>query len=432
MSLKDRLTRLTGDPPGSSGDQRENGISELRMKLERALHRRERMIQAPVLTPKRAVTPLEHVVRGEEVRTPQGSFFLSRSVIAGDHLHGHSRICDAACANANAVAFLAGLQMTQNLCLSGGLFLDSETTGLSGGTGTFPFLIGLGWFEQDAFVTCQLFARDFSEEAAMLRYLGELASGKRFLVTFNGKAYDVNLLVARFILNRCQDTLSAMLHIDLLHPSRRLLAHRMENARLSTIEKEILGVERDGDLPGPEIPQRYFDWLRVRDGRLMEDVFAHNKFDIISMASLAKYLSDLSEDQKEHTHDGDLLKLARLMHERGEIEKAKSILQPLLSSHRADVATDARQTLSMIHKRSRRWDAAVEIWQELLASDPYNFFAAEELAKFYEHHTHQYGKALELMRKLLNNPGRVSDVEQTAAEYRIRRLVHKLSLTSPQ
>ena len=181
-----------------------------------------------------------------------------------------------------------------------------------GGTGTFPFLIGLGWFEAGSFVTCQLFARDFSEEGAMLRYLSELASGKQFLVTFNGRAYDLNLLATRFILNRCRDTLSAMPHIDLLHPSRRILAHRLENARLSTIETHVLGVERDGDVPGFEIPQRYFDWLRQRDGRLLEDVFTHNRLDVVSMASLLKYLTDLVEDSQEmeHSHHGDLLKLA--------------------------------------------------------------------------------------------------------------------------
>ena len=92
-----------------------------------------------------------------------------------------------------AAAFLPPV-MAKGMSMEDGLFLDTETTGLAGGTGTFPFLIGLGWFENGSFVTCQLFARDFSEEPAMLAYLCELASEKRFLVTFNGKAYDLNLL----------------------------------------------------------------------------------------------------------------------------------------------------------------------------------------------------------------------------------------------
>jgi uncharacterized protein YprB with RNaseH-like and TPR domain len=378
---------------------------------------------------RRIATPLEHAVIGEEVQTSCGNFFESRSTMNGDNVHGNVRICDAGCASMEAVAFLAGLQMTQDMSLSDGLFLDSETTGLTGGTGTFPFLIGLGWFEQGSFVTCQLFARDFSEEGAMLRYLSELTSGKRFLVTFNGKAYDLSLLAARFILNRCRDTLTTMPHIDLLHPSRRILAHRLENARLPTIERHVLGVERDGDVPGFEIPQRYFDWLRQRDGRLMADVFRHNRLDIVSMASLLKYLADLVEDTQRmgRSHHGDLLKVAGLMYERGDLGKAERMLQALISSHHTDVALSARQVLSLIYKKAYRWEEAAELWQNLVASGPHNFFAVEELAKFYEHHTHECGKALQLVRTLLNEARCLNDVERTSAEYRLRRLLHKVS-----
>jgi len=430
VSLKDRLTRLTGDVAKPlPTDPQDDRISELRRKLDRAMNRREHTVPADIPTPRRKVTPLEHVVIGEETRTSYGNFFISRSTMNADDIHGRVRIRDVACASMEAVAFLAGLQMAQEMSLSDGLFLDSETTGLMGGTGTFPFLIGLGWFEAGSFVTCQLFARDFSEEGAMLRYLSELASGKGFLVTFNGKAYDLNLLTARFILNRCRDTLTTMPHIDLLHPCRRILAYRLENARLSTIERHVLGVERDGDVPGFEIPQRYFDWLRRRDGRLLKDVFTHNRLDIVSMASLLKHLTDLVEDTQEmgQSPHGDLLKLAGLIHERGDLEKAGRMLETLISSHHTDVAMSARQALSLIYKKAHRWEKAAELWQNLVALDPHNFFAVEELAKFYEHHTHECGKALQLVRKLLNEAGCLNDVERTSAEYRLRRLVHKVS-----
>lgn len=430
MSLKDRLSRLTGERPKSlSPDPQEDRIGELRRKLDRAMNRREQTPPAYVPATQRKVTPLEHVVMGEEARTSHGNFFVSRSTMNEDDVHGRVRIRDAARAGMEAVAFLAGLEMAQNISLSDGLFLDSETTGLAGGTGTFPFLIGLGWFEAGSFVTCQLFARDFSEEGAMLSYLSELASAKGFLVTFNGKAYDLNLLSTRFILNRCSDTLTTMPHIDLLHPCRRILAHRLENARLSTIERDVLGVERDGDVSGSEIPQRYFDWLRRRDGRLLEDVFTHNRLDVVSMASLLKYLTDLVEDtqEMERSHHGDLLRLAGLIHERGDLGKAGRMLQTLISSHHTDVATSARQALSLIHKKAHRWEEAAGLWQNLVALDPHNFFAVEELAKFYEHHTRECGKALQLVRKLLDEAGSLNDIERTSAEYRLRRLLHKVS-----
>jgi uncharacterized protein len=430
MSLKDRLDRLTGDAAKPlSIDSKEDRLAELRKRLDRAMNRREQSAPAGMPATRRQVTPLEQVVAGEEVQTPHGKFFVSRGTMKAGDVHGSVRICDVACASMEATAFLAGLQMVRDMSLGDGLFLDTETTGLAGGTGTFPFLVGLGWFEASSFVTCQLFARDFSEEGAMLRYLSELASGKQFLVTFNGRAYDLNLLTARFILNRCRDTLSAMPHVDLLHPCRRMLAHRLENARLSTIETHVLGVERDGDVPGFEIPQRYFDWLRGRDGRLVEDVFRHNRLDVVSMASLLKYLTDLVEDSQEmgHSHHGDLLKLAGLIHERGDSEKAARMLETLVLSHHAEVATSARQALSLIHKKARRWEDAAELWQHLVASDPHDFFAVAELAKFYEHRTRESGKALQLVANLLNEAGRLSYAERTSLEHRRRRLLHKVS-----
>ena len=427
MSLKDRLTRLTGDAPKPlSIDDR---LAELRRKLDRAMLPREHNTQAGIPSSRRGKTPLEHVVAGEEARTPHGAFFLSRATMKADDMHGRVRICDAACASMEAAADLAGIRMERNVSMEGGLFLDTETTGLSGGTGTFPFLIGLGWFEAGSFVTCQLFARDFSEEGAMLTYLSELASGRQFLVTFNGRAYDLNLLAARFILNRCPDTLSPMPHVDLLHPSRRILAHRLEKARLSTIEIEVLGVERDGDVPGFEIPGRYFDWLRYRDGNALGDVFKHNRLDIVSLASLLKYLTDLVEDSHDmaHSHHGDLLKLAGVILERGDRGKAGRMFEALTLSHQADVATSARQALSLIYKKARRWEEAAAVWKELVASNPRDFFAVVELAKFYEHHAREHGKARELVARLLDEAAGLSRDERASAEHRLHRLLRKAS-----
>lgn len=430
MSLKDRLNRLTGDAarPSPAGSKQET-INDLRRKLDRVMNRREQNTPAHAPGPRRYATPLEDIVDGKEARTPHGTFFISRSTMNSGAVHGHARICDLGCASMEAMAFLAGSRMGQGVSAEDGLFLDTETTGLAGGTGTFPFLIGLGWFEGSSFVTCQLFARDFSEEGPMLRHLGELASDKQFLVTFNGKAFDLNLLATRFVLNRCRETLTAMPHIDLLHPCRRILAHRLENARLSTIETCVLGVERDGDVPGFEIPQRYFDWLRRRDGRLLEDVFTHNRLDIVSMASLLKYLADLVEDGDgmARGHHGDLLRLAELIQERGDCERAGRMLEALSSSHHGDVAVSARRSLSLIYKKTHRREEAAGLWQGLVASHPHDFFAVEELAKFYEHHTREWGKALQLVRRLLDEASDLSDIERTSAEYRLRRLLRKMS-----
>lgn len=429
MSLKDRLNRLTGEKSRPAADDRQERIAELRRKLDRVMDHTERSASGALAPVPRGIASLDRIVAGQEFRTPHGSFFVCQSVMDGDDLHGHLSISDIAAVSTETAGFVAGLHLPKETSMGDGLFLDTETTGLAGGTGTFPFLIGLGWFQMNSFITCQLFARDFSEESAMLRYLSEIASGKRFLVTFNGRAYDLNLLTTRLILNRCPDTLTHLPHIDLLHPSRRIIAHRLENARLSTIEAHILGVERDGDVPGFEIPERYFNWLKFRDGSVLRDVFAHNKLDIVSMASLLKYLTDLVEAclDVDRTHHGDLLRLASLVHERGDSEKAVKIFEALVSSHHKDVAMSARQSLSLIYKKARRFEEAVSLWSELAETKTCAFFAVEELAKFYEHHTREYGKALRLVRSLLEKVPYLSEGERTSAEYRLRRLLHKES-----
>ncbi len=248
-------------------------------------------------------------------------------------------------------------------------------------------------------------------------------------MTFNGKAYDINLLTTRFILNRSHDRLAGMPHIDLLHPSRRIFAHRLENARLSTIESHILGVRREGDVPGFEIPQRYFDWLRQNDGMFLKDVFEHNRLDIISMASLLKHLTDLVENsmEMENCHHGDLLKLAVFLHERGDVERSLRMFESLITSPLPDVATGARRSLSIIYKKMRRWDDAVKLWLDLAEANQHDIFAIEELAKFYEHQTRELEKALEIVRSLLDKSSHLNSVHCMSLEYRYKRLLHKTS-----
>jgi uncharacterized protein len=431
VSLKDRINRLTGETPKPvQADPKQERISELRKRIEEVMNRREHIAPAVVPQPRSPSVPLERVVEGEEIETEHGRFFCSRSTLAGPDFHGHSRISDLASMSMDTAAFLAGSQALRGFSPEDGLFLDTETTGLAGGTGTFPFLIGLGWFEKGSFITSQLFARDFSEERAMLAFLSELASAKRFLVTFNGRAYDLNLLSSRYILNRSKDVLFGMPHIDLLHPSRRMLAHRLENARLVTIEAHVLGVRREDDVPGYEIPQRYFDWLRKRDGRLMEDVFRHNRLDIVSMASLLKHLAGLVEGGHEmpDAHPGDLLCAARLHHDRGDLESAMRMLEPLMECTQPEVALNARKTLSLIHKRSLQWQDAVTLWKDIIAMNPHDVFAVEELAKWYEHHARELGSAMELVKKVLDEARHLAETERQSLEHRMKRLLHKMSL----
>ncbi len=428
MSLKDRLGRLTNDAGDLfQADLDQAGLGELRRKIDAVMTRRARLEYSQSPRAKGCAVSLECVVAGEVVETPQGKFFMSRSSINSADFHGNVSVRDLSGASMKAAAFLAGSDALNGLSMEDGLFLDTETTGLAGGTGTFPFLIGLGWFEAGSFIICQLFARDFSEEPPMLAYLCELASRRGFLVTFNGRAYDLNLLATRFILNRSRDLLSVMPQFDLLHPSRRIYSHRMENVRLATLEAFLLGVRRGNDVPGHEIPRRYFDWLKRRDGRLMADVFRHNRIDIVSMASLLKHLTDLVEGGHEnaYAHHGDLLSVAKLHHDRGDLAAAGRIFEALSRSGQPGIARSARKSMSLIQKKTRRFNDAVSLWKEMIVLDPYDVFAAEELAKWYEHHVREFSLAAEIVRGILDGKRHLSKSDRLAMEHRLRRLLPK-------
>jgi uncharacterized protein YprB with RNaseH-like and TPR domain len=429
MSVKDRLKRLTGEgQPAAPNIPQQELISELRRKIDAIMARRAAYPQRTVASRQtRPARSLHEVITGEEVKTACGACFFSRSVFKARSYHGSFQIARLTGTNMSAAALLAGHPEIARMDISDALFLDTETTGLAGGTGTFAFLIGLGWYEGQDFVVCQLFARDFHEEASMLTLLQDMAAEKRFLVTFNGRAFDVSLLSARFILNRLKDPLTGMPHLDLLFPSRRLAGHRLENCRLVTLESEILSFTRTGDVPGYEIPARYFDWLRNRDGTLLEDVFLHNRLDIVSMAALAAHFADLLTrgHERPDSHPGDLLAAARLNLQHGDTQAARDLLDSLMSSADPLIARDAGVTLSLYHKKQGLWNDAVRIWQHMMTRYPHDLFAAVELAKWLEHRSHDHSRAMDIVAAVLAGPRTLSSTERDALVHRLDRLKRK-------
>ncbi len=432
MSVTKRLKRLTGEeteakkPPARS-DQ----LSELRRRVEEIMNRRPASKPAAGTRPAagRHTPPLDALVNGREMDSPHGRLFVSHDVHEEHDRHGHRSIGEYAAVDMAAAAFLSGESALAGFAWSDALFLDTETTGLAGGTGTVAFLIGLGWFEGKTFVTRQIFARDFSEEKACLSFLADISGTKGFLVTFNGKAFDVGLLTTRFIMNRLRDPLAGLPHLDLLHPARRLVGHRLDNSRLATIEPHILGLYRENDIPGSEIPQRYFDWLRRRDPRIMKDVFEHNRLDVISMAGLTLHLTELiaaplGPAAADHR---DLLAAAKLRAARADGEGTRKLLVYLMESERYGVAAEAGQMLSILYKRAGEWHKAVSVWEKMLADNPGDVFAAVELAKWYEHRCRKAENALALVEGILERPGRLTDDEKHGLEYRKRRLEERLS-----
>lgn len=431
MNFKDRLSRLASTP-GLTGNKTPSPVevSDLRRRIE-AVIRRTRQPQPHQGPPGTGTAVLlEHAVGGEEAVTSHGRFFYAMGRLGRQDRHGKKTIAELAQVDMRGVGVLGGDPSLGDLGIEHALFIDTETTGLAGGTGTFPFLVGLGWFEGSSFVTCQLFARDFSEERAMLAHLGEIAGEKRFLVSFNGKSFDLNILAARFVLNRVHDEVSSLPHLDLLHPGRRLLGSRLENVRLSTIEACVLGVERGRDIEGAEIPSRYFAWLRRRDGSLMTEVFRHNRLDVVSMASLLKHLGDLvcGGADPDATHASDILEAARINEDRGDLARACALYERAACSGDPSVARRSRMRLSLIHKRAGRWKEALAIWECMLAVDPPDLFAAEEIAKYLEHHARDYDAALKIVCSALEQASTLAPSDRDGWRRRIERLARKLSV----
>jgi len=436
MSVISRLQRLTGEKKVESGAAgpddgvRAEEIRALRERVDAILSRRPegRKAEAPPSGRGRGV-PLEELIPGGETANEAGAFFCAHHVAAGSARHGDRCIRDLAPFDMGRLAVLANDPTLRGLEYRRALFLDTETTGLAGGTGTVAFLIGLGWFDGGGFVTRQLFARDYAEERATLFGLREFLRGREFLVSFNGKAFDAGLLATRFIMNRLPNPLAGLPHLDLLHPARRLLSHRLADRRLGALEASILGFEREGDIPGSEIPQRYFDWLRRRDGRLMADVFMHNRLDILSLAALAACLAELIDPEGEPSrrHPGDLLAAARLFLARDCPGEAVRLLVPLSGGACPETAREAGRELSILYKRSDRWPAAVAIWEEMVRRDGGNLFALVELAKWCEHRRRDFRQALALTMRACSCAGRLSPDDRADLDRRRERLVRKLA-----
>ncbi len=190
--------------------------------------------------------------------------------------------------------------------------LDTETTGLGTAAGTLAFLVGLGWWEGDRFRRLQLVCPDHGEERALLAALEQAIPADAWLVTYNGRGFDWPLLVTRFRLHRRAAPPHAGM-LDLLPGVRRLFRHRLGDARLATVERELLGVERHDDVGGWEIPGRYLDFVRGGPARPLAAVLWHNAEDVASLARLLAHLDTRYADPaiRALAPPGDLVALAR-------------------------------------------------------------------------------------------------------------------------
>lgn len=288
------------------------------------------------------------------------------------------------------------------------LYIDTETTGLSGGSGTLAFLIGIAVIGDDAIALTQFLLTCFGAEAAMLSALAETLSGDDRLVSYNGKSYDLPLLLTRFRMQGLSQPFDGLPHLDLLHPVRRLFSSRWSNCRLQTLERNLLGFRRVDDLPGSEAPAAWFGFVRRGQSGQLVRVVDHNRQDIISLAVAHRVLAQGIGQPR--TCDMDLVALARWLSEHDE-----TAARDLLEAHADRLCAGGRRLLAGFYRRAGDWTRAVATWEELAATGCTD--SRERLAKYHEH----ISKDLHAARRYCN-----SLPENATREHRLRRIDRKM------
>jgi len=284
------------------------------------------------------------------------------------------------------------------------LFLDTETTGLAGGTGTYAFLVGLAWWDAGGLQAEQLFMRDFTEEYSLLHELAARIAERPVLFTFNGKSFDWPLLENRFTMTRSIAVPRLAAHLDLLHPARALWKLRLGSVRLVELERHVLdaprlGWHRENDVASALIPQFYFEYLRGGPAEPLAGVVRHNQMDLRGLAALFCKISEmLSEPSGAASgfESLDLFGLSRFLQRRGEADRAHSTCAQALEIGLPDEFRPmALQELALLAKRRGQHSRAAEIWEEIVNEPQGSLNACEQLAIYYERHGKDLGRAAE-------------------------------------
>ena len=306
-------------------------------------------------------------------------------------------------------------------------FLDTETTGLAGGSGTLAFLVGVGFISSRGFELKQYFLREPAEEDSMLARLAEDLARFDVLVTYNGKSFDVPLLETRFTMNRRKAPFTRLKHVDLLYGARRLWRLKLESCRLQELEKRILGHERVGDVGGAFIPNLYFDYLRNGDAAPLEPVLFHNAIDILSLACLTAIIPQAIRQPEKLKHGEELAGVARWFRNEDRLDEAASLMRLALQKPMSDeLVWETLWQLADIDRKQGRHDAALAGWSELsTVANPYQAQALERLAMHYERREKNAALALEFTLAALA-------IERTPAlEKREARLAARLTRPAP-
>lgn len=377
---------------------------------------------------------MHEFVEGEYVNTVFGDIFVGKVRYVKTHQHGNVSLASITDISDDWLSRWGKFPSPRKFNHRKTVFVDTETSGLAGGGGTLAFLIGIGYYYRNEFRVEQFFADSHSREEGMLDLVADFLKPFDTLVTFNGKTFDIPLLETRYLLKRKQNPFARMAHLDILHPSRQLWNLSLENCKLQTIERHILGFTRENDLPGEDIPQAYFNYIRWGEPDPLFRVFEHNAHDIATLAAVTYVLWYKTRNEEKSSDSVVEFSKGKVYHRHGENDRA---IQSLESAKEMESSTQRKMRvtayLSMLYKSMGEWDKALECWQSMIdEAYPFYLLPYVEMAKFYEHKTKEIKKAKELVESAVSKIAhyRIRELEELV--YRLDRLNRKLKMMEGQ
>jgi len=373
-------------------------------RIDRKYSRPTAKKQLPIATRQQPLANPEDWLHGEEIATAHGVHYETERLYERQRRHGSVGIVDLEGLSHDLLDAISNGQIRgvppEKWC-----FLDTETTGLAGGSGTYAFLVGVGRITPQGFRVRQFFMRDFGEEASQLSALTEHLKQFDVMITYNGRTFDQPLLETRFRMARQRPPFSSMEHLDLLFGARRLWNLRFDSCRLVELENQILGVERQGDLPGELIPYVYFEYVRTHEIFRLLPVFHHNAIDILTLACLTAIVPRAfgAPHQAEFSHGAEMVGLARWWRQAEQHENALALFRQAIEKNLSDdLLFRTLWDIAALEKKLGREHAAVPVLTDLAASrNPWRAAAFVELAKYYERRERNYALALEMTRSAM-------------------------------